>query len=391
MCGIVGMAGDLNATHEKAMKTLLILDALRGVDSTGVVYIGKSSNDVKLAKQIGVPYELFDHKSFEKATSGLQKVMIGHNRAATSGAITRQNAHPFDLGPIVGVHNGVVRNKHVLADAGDFRVDSENLYHHILKHGIEDALSKIDAAYALVWWDKKEETINFLRNKDRPLYWASSVDTKGEIDGKCIFWASEAWMLNVALSRENIAISKPEMLTVDMHFSMKVENGGKLGKAVAKKAEHTFRPATSSYGYQGNNYHYSRYDEYNERQAQHQQSAAQTQSQGTQTPPAAAATPSSTNNVIPLTGPKKVEEDEGKAFDRFYIKRKNVLYEVMEACTDQDNVVFLPCFDPKSPSRIFVSTLKTMKVLCGNSKEVKSKLMWMGLFQLLDSRMAITN
>lgn len=335
MCGIVGMAGDLNATHEKVMKTLLILDTLRGLDSTGVVYVSKHDGTPKIAKQIGNPFELFDTKAFEKATSGIQKVMLGHNRAATSGAISRQNAHPFEVGPVIGVHNGTVRNKHQLADHTDFRVDSENLYHHMLKEGLPDMLSKTDGGWALVWWNKDEQSINFLRNKERPLWFANSTDAKGEDDGKIIFWASEPWMLEVALSRENINYSKPELLTVDVHFSITVGNGGKLSKAVAKKAEHTFRSPYQGYqgGYRGN---------YQQQQS-NTPAPVQTQQEGTKTPATPAATQSG-NNVIKL-------EDVGKnpsAFDRHYIKRKNVLFELLDKCTDKDGVEYIPCFDPQA-------------------------------------------
>src|SRR6185369_11244015 len=195
MCGLVGMAGDLNASHEKIMKDLLVFDTVRGVDSTGVCYVSKHNDEVKIAKQIGNPFELFDQKSFDKASNGLQKVMIGHNRYATSGAISRSNAHPFDVGKIVGVHNGTIKNKWNLHNHMDFKVDSENLYHHIQEKGLTDMLDKADGAWALVWWNKEDKTVNFLRNKERPLFFSSSTDAKGEADGKTIFWASEAWML----------------------------------------------------------------------------------------------------------------------------------------------------------------------------------------------------
>lgn len=320
MCGLVGIAGDLNASHEKIMKDLLILDSLRGIDSTGVCYVSKHNDDVKIAKQIGNPFELFDQKSFDKASNGFQKVMIGHNRYATSGAISRSNAHPFDVGQLVGVHNGTIKNKGNLHNHMDFKVDSENLYHHIQEKGLPDMLDKADGAWALVWWNKQDKTVNFLRNKERPLFFSSSADAQGNTDGKTIFWASEAWMLIVALSRANIAHTKPEELEVNVHFSIPIENGGKLGKVVAKKAAPTFL------------------DPYEQHWANaHQQRTQQTGTQGTQT-----TTTPTTSNVAVIGQPES-------GFDRFYLKRCNILFELLDEKTDEFGKKFIPCFDGKEP------------------------------------------
>ena len=36
--------------------------------------------------------------------------IIGHTRAATTGAVTTRNAHPFSYGSIIGAHNGIIDN-----------------------------------------------------------------------------------------------------------------------------------------------------------------------------------------------------------------------------------------------------------------------------------------
>lgn len=225
MCGIVGMAGMLTNKEETAMKTLLILDSLRGTDSTGIAVIDRNG-ETKLAKQVGNPFELFEHASYNRSLLGINRAIIGHNRFGTQGAVNRRNAHPFDFDTLVGVHNGTLKNKWKLEDANQFTVDSENLYHHIEKKGLRDALDIIDGAWALVWWDKNEETINFLRNKERPLYAARSVD------GKVMFWASERWMLSVACSRESLPIGDILEIAEDMHHSVHVDGNGVLSKMV---------------------------------------------------------------------------------------------------------------------------------------------------------------
>jgi hypothetical protein len=320
------MAGDLNVQHEKVLRTMLVLDSLRGEDSTGVATIGKFIGaDVRIAKQVGDPFQLFDHKSYDAAFKSTSRVMIGHNRYATVGGVSRQTAHPFENDLLVGAHNGTLKNKWVLDKHQNFKVDSENLYHHISKFGLADALRIIDGAWALTWWDKEEETLNLLRNKERPLFWCVSRDAKDQEDGKVFFWASEAWMLNVALNRHGINHSDIKLLQVDTHFKIPVGNGGTLGKPVVRDAPGLFEK---------NRFQQNR-------------------------------SPVVVNNVVQLPAKKEggdpVEagkkqdssslpgSNSASSFDRHYLRAKNVLFELMEGHPDKDGVEFMYLFDPKRP------------------------------------------
>ncbi len=236
ICGIIGAAGDLNAKHEQAMRTLLILDSLRGEDSTGIVCVPKFNNGVKVAKQTGDPFQLFDHKTYDKAMLGTQRAIIGHNRYATTGVISRNNAHPFEHETCVGVHNGTLKTKYLLADPGNYQVDSDNIYHHIDKHGLHDALKYMDGAWALVWWDKEVDSINFLRNKERPLMMCWSKDAK------CLFWASESWMLRVALGRHGIEHQEVFEMESDIHYEIMIDRNGIMGKPRMSNAPSTYKP-----------------------------------------------------------------------------------------------------------------------------------------------------
>ena len=234
MCGIVGAAGQLNQKHERAFKTMLILDSLRGIDSTGVLVVHRDGS-CDLPKAVGNPFYLLESRVLAKAMEGFHSILLGHNRYATQGKVNIRNAHPFEFDTVVGVHNGTLKNKYALEDGHKFDVDSEAFYNHIDKHGVEDAVHKLDGAWAIVWYNKDEGTLNMLRNSERPLY--VSVTKEGQL-----FWASEAWMIEVALNREQIEFSDPELIPVDTWHKIQVFNDGTLGKPHVVPLASRFRP-----------------------------------------------------------------------------------------------------------------------------------------------------
>lgn len=201
---------------EKAFRALLILDSLRGEHSTGIAAVDKDK-EVIVSKTVGDPYQLFDIASCETIFKQANRVLIGHNRFATTGAITRRNAHPFEFDTLVGVHNGTLTRKHELPNSSKFNVDSEALYSYIEEVGVEQAMLKAYGAWALVWYDKNKESINFLRNKERPLY---CVYTDS---GNTVYWASEAWMLTAALTRYEIKYQKITALPEDFHVEVGID------------------------------------------------------------------------------------------------------------------------------------------------------------------------
>lgn len=234
MCGIVGCAGKISVKHERAFKTMLILDTLRGVDSTGAVIVHRDgSHDTP--KAIGHAFNLLESRVFDKAMVGFHSVLIGHNRYATQGKVSVRNAHPFEFDDVVGVHNGTLKNKYYLNEGHKFDVDSEALYHHIDKLGVEDAIKGLDGAWALVWYNKMEGTLNFLRNKERPLW--MTVTDEGQL-----FWASEPWMIEVALEREDIKFVGPEMLPVDQWHKLNIFADASLGKPHVVPLASRFQP-----------------------------------------------------------------------------------------------------------------------------------------------------
>lgn len=207
MCGHVGIAGKLAHKDEATMKRLYMLDYFRGPDSTGFVGV-RGNGEVKLAKVASHPLDLFDMGRFKDGLSGHNStVFLGHNRAATKGKISTTNAHPFVFDHIAGAHNGtlsVLSHGRLEDKLGEkYDVDSMALFASIAKFGIDETIAILresDAgvscpdAWALVWFDSNEGTLNFLRNKERPMWYSYTK----EFDK--VVWASEWPMIEAAVS-----------------------------------------------------------------------------------------------------------------------------------------------------------------------------------------------
>lgn len=196
LCGLIGMAGDISYQLRNLFRDFLDVCQVRGRDSTGVVRVNKDL-DYNWAKQVGPPSFLCDTKEYDKLMTGDCMVLIGHTRSKTSGEVTRRNAHPFDYPDqgIIGVHNGTLRGHHNLDGYQYQKVDSDVLYGHLALNGAQETFNKIQGAYACVWWDNNEKTLNFIRNNERPLWFTWTKDKK------VMLWASEIWMFS-ALSRK---------------------------------------------------------------------------------------------------------------------------------------------------------------------------------------------
>lgn len=210
ICGLVGMAGNICSLDKKMFREMLILDQVRGLDSTGIALINnvkdeKTNRRFVVDKEVGPPSNLWDWGSspildHRGIIPGWPKIIIGHNRAATTGKIVAENAHPFIMGDIVGAHNGSLRVWNDLEGAKNYDVDSKAIFNDIDINGIEHTWKSFTGAAALVYWNDKEETLNFIRNDERPLVFA-----EGE-KRNIMYWASESWMIQVAANRNGVKL-----------------------------------------------------------------------------------------------------------------------------------------------------------------------------------------
>lgn len=256
MCGLVGVFGDIDLKAKKAFATMLILDTVRGRDSTGVAGgKGTKVNDhhaMVIRKSLGPAWKLFeeypddwDQKDFEFRHHGLIS-LAGHNRATTIGETNLANAHPFEFDHIVGMHNGTlspegIRFLEEIEDGKDHPVDSWKLYNAIEKVGVEEMYKNTSGAMALTWFDKEEGAQYFLRNSQRPLY---GLHNKGETQ---FYWASEPWMLEAAFLRSDLDAHIKGIQPFDVNTLYIMEKKGSKAKWVEAeelKPAPFYRPPT---------------------------------------------------------------------------------------------------------------------------------------------------
>lgn len=204
MCGIVAVinkyTNGFNQVQINAFESLLYIDGLRGLDSTGVIYVNNRGDFTTLKGAVTAP-NFLGHPMWENLGKEAYKegsALIGHNRKATKGVVSDLNAHPFVVNDELAlVHNGTMFGDH--RKYANVEVDSHAITHLLHDKGVEDSIKELQAAYTLFWYDQRNKSVNLLRNTQRPLWWLETADA--------YYYASEKAFLEFIIQRHALKVT----------------------------------------------------------------------------------------------------------------------------------------------------------------------------------------
>ncbi len=221
MCGLVGMISSsgygFTTEQRRVFNAMLWADTVRGEDSTGVFGVNRYGN-VDYLKTVGNAAVLQGSKEYDTFNAAIfsdYRMVVGHNRKATRGGLTDENAHPFVESNHILVHNGTLHNHKELTDK-EVEVDSHAILHSLVERGYAETLKEIQGAFALAFYNAVDKELNLVRNDERPLFIANTVGAW--------YFASEAGMLKWILGREEVKITEITNCKPGTMYTFKLED-----------------------------------------------------------------------------------------------------------------------------------------------------------------------
>ncbi len=213
MCGLVGGIGLISDREFEALRLLYMVNVTRGPHSSGffATYEEEEEEEIdKVKKKVWNKYYIhkkslmpssayvFDSE-FNNVLRKKPTIIACHSRYATKGKINLQNAHPFQVGKILGMHNGTING--LFEGSAKYQTDSEAVMALINKKGLKEGLDAVhreafSVAYALVFYDNKTDCVSIIRNPDRPMYVAYHKKVEGRM-----FWSSDKLHLVFTLAK----------------------------------------------------------------------------------------------------------------------------------------------------------------------------------------------
>lgn len=189
MCGLYGsitskkLTEDQYKVRNRILDSLAIVNESRGDQSTGIASI--TGTEYEIFKNTKKASDFIELKKYKNLMGKNADIIIGHTRLATTGHISKKNAHPFVKGNIIGSHNGIITNHAELDKTA--MVDSEAIFTVLNRknNNFKKALPKIEGSFALSWYNLNEPGMVYLALHDNPI----AIVNIPELN--TIFWSSE--------------------------------------------------------------------------------------------------------------------------------------------------------------------------------------------------------
>lgn len=211
MCGLAGWFGECDVSNHqrlrraKALEALMMANAERGTDATGVGMV-HNARPLTVYKRAISSYRMMQDQYFNRIVRADDAFMaIGHTRYKTMGANKDANAHPFLEGAVLGAHNGVINNYAELENFYNdrnydtLRVDSQAAFRMLdLSHPdnpLQTAavLEMMEGSLALSWHDTRDPDALWLFKHWNPLHIGIVPHTR------TMFWSSQPEHLAIVM------------------------------------------------------------------------------------------------------------------------------------------------------------------------------------------------
>lgn len=219
MCGIFGFSKAEGSLTKKQLKILRRSissiaeeSSVRGRDSTGLAIINKDRRDVyKTLMPSDKVVHTKEWADIVNCINGDTITLIGHTRYATTGTVSKRNAHPFHYGDIIGAHNGCIYNWNKIdGHKKSMEVDSEIIFSRLDKLSYSSALKDLEGYFALSWVNKNPYDLYLARDESPTYiaYWKSA---------KTLFWASTEDILSYGLLEGGLNIECKSLPSYKIH------------------------------------------------------------------------------------------------------------------------------------------------------------------------------
>ena len=177
MCGIFGFSG-VGKVDMRLLYKLALANESRGNQSTGIgIYDERFKDNTYYFKQAVSATDFLVNGDLDRVEGA--PIIIGHTRYATGGAVNAENAHPFQEGNILGIHNGWLLNQSKFEEKYNLEksaVDSNALYKALAAtdNDYKNVLPGISGAMALAYII--DEDLYLYRRGSKPVFLVSTEE-----------------------------------------------------------------------------------------------------------------------------------------------------------------------------------------------------------------------